>query len=341
MKSFLNGAQQSGLVRTVLIVSLYLFASVGTVLLNKLLLSNSGPSLPCPSFVTWFQMIVAIPCLSLMKGFGFNSINLNMSLGDLINLFTPRSLMETLRHPWQPKNILTISLTNVSIIVLKGYCLQKVDMFVYQVAGSLAIVFSALMSVWILKESISANTIFACAIVCAGYMLTCVEEISGMNWGFLYGLAFSVIVPMYSVLAKLHMRQTGSDEWYLISQNSIMGVILLAPVVLGTGDLSCVAENSSSYPSSMQMWSILVVSGIFGFFVSVAIFFMMGFLSPLSIVIVTTLKACIQSALGILFMGDSITFANATGVVFCIVGAAYYSYTRSTPVVVKKKVVGE
>ena len=184
---------------------------------------------------------------------------------------------------------------------------------------SLTILFSIAFTYFVLGEKTSKEALAACAIVVLGFLLGSVgngsskqqqkESASGIMKvaGIIFGLLSSVFVALYSIVMKKKMPVVGGNEWRLLNYNTLLSAILLVPVMFLAGEASVFSEPLLL---NFRFWIDMVITGVFGYLISLAIFMQVKATSPLTI------------------WGSLVSLINTVGIVLVIGGSFCYSYVR-------------
>ncbi|KAJ3340736.1 hypothetical protein HDU93_006406 [Gonapodya sp. JEL0774] len=136
------------------------------------------------------------------------------------------------------KKVASLTFVYVMMLAFNNLCLQFVEVTFYQVARSLTIVFNIVFTYIILGTTTNQETIFACAIVTAGFGLGSYGEINFSWAGLLFGVGSSVFVALYGIYVKKSLAVVENDQWRLLHYNTTIAIIMLFPLVVMSGELS-------------------------------------------------------------------------------------------------------
>ncbi|CAO3676766.1 unnamed protein product [Umbelopsis ramanniana] len=106
-----------------------------------------------------------------------------------------------------------------------------------------------------------------------------------------------------------------------------MAILLLGSILLCSNEVGAIWQNVAAY-NSTRFWTLMVLTGITGFGINISVFLQVKFTSPLTNTISGTAKSCLQTLLASLIFQNTITPANAIGILLAIFGSSYYSYIR-------------
>ncbi|EFA79372.1 GDP-fucose transporter [Heterostelium album PN500] len=219
---------------------------------------------------------------------------------------------------------LTVVLT--LMIVFNNLCLEYVEVSFYQVARSLTICFSLVLTYVILKSKTSFNAMIGCAIVFFGFILGSIGEVNFSWYGIIFGLFSSFFVALYSIYVKRILPVCEGNEWKLSIYNTAISIVLILPLIGLSGEAKTLMDEPILYTG--EFWMVMTIAGAMGYLISIAIFMQIKHTSPLTNAISGTVKACVQTILAVMIWGNPISFQNGFGIFLVIAGSFYYSYVR-------------
>lgn len=296
--------------RTIAVVGFYFFVSILLVFLNKYILA---PEFEFPIFLTWIQLVIALGCI--------------WGLGELGKSTEAFAMIPKLEFDVEEaKKIAPLSLIFVCMISFNNLCLFYVEVTFYQVVRSLTIVFTIAFTKVILGQSTSTEVIRACGIVITGFVIGSIGEVNFTWLGIIFGMCSSAFVSLYGIYVKRIMAIIEGDEWKLMNYNTMLSILFMFPLLVATGELNQLMKSSLLY--SLSNWLGIIVSGMFGFLINLAVFLQIKYTSPLTNNISGTLKACIQTLLAMLIFRNPISLLNAVGIALVIGGSSLYSHVR-------------
>ena len=97
-----------------------------------------------------------------------------------------------------------------------------------------------------------------------------------------------------------------------------------------------IKEHISSF-SSIVFWSVMTLAGIFGFLIGIVTIAQISLTSPLTHNISGTAKACVQTIIAVLFLGDKMSLRSVFGTTCVLFGTFMYSVVRNYEMDQKKK----
>lgn len=89
-----------------------------------------------------------------------------------------------------------------------------------------------------------------------------------------------------------------------------------------------IVENASAF-ASLSFWFTMNAAGFFGFLIGIVTIAQISLTSPLSHNISGTAKACVQTLIAVLFLGDKMSAQSVLGTVCVLFGTFMYSLVRS------------
>jgi len=292
------------------------------VLLNKIILSGSSISLPAPFFIVWFQLIISLICLWFLGFIGERFPSLK---------FVPPFEF----HQEQAQKVFQLSLIFIGMIVFNNLCLLYVEVSFYQVARALTIIFNVIFTYYLLNTTTSWPAIRACLVVVFGFIVGSGGEANFTWLGVIYGVTSSVFVALYSIYVKKALPSVDRDHWRLMMYNTVISLVLLIPVMIISREHQIIMGHEAS--KSLAFWITMVITGIFGFLINIAIFLQISLTSPLTHNLSGTAKACVQTLISVAIFQNEITPLNAVGIFLVIAGSFLYSHVRYQEMLAEQK----
>jgi len=273
-------------------VGLYWTVSIALVFMNKYLLSSKELKLDAPVFVTWFQCVVTfVICLIL---------------GHLAKLFPNRiSFPEFSPTVKTIKDVLPLSVVFLAMIIFNNLCLKYVGVSFYFVGRSLTTVFNVLLTYLVLGVSTSVPALVCCGFIVAGFWLGVDQEsvAGGLSWyGVFYGVSASICVAMSAILTKKALTALDDCVWKLTMYNNFLACILFVPLMI----LDQEVQELYNFPflRSTQFWTIMVITGFFGFAMGYVTGLQIKLTSPLTHNVSGTVKSCLQTIIAYVYYSE-------------------------------------
>jgi GDP-fucose transporter C1 len=211
----------------------------------------------------------------------------------------------------------------VAMLALTNYCLRHVDITFYQILRSLVIPMNLVFSLALTGRVPTRWTLGCCAVVVAGFLLGSITELKFSTEGLAFGVLSSASVALYSLASKRALDEVGRSTFRLMHYTTLVGLLLLLPVVALSGELPGVL--ASPQLASRSFWALNTAAAVCGFMINVAFFSLINSSSPLTTHIAGCAKSALQAWLSVLIFGNAVTPLNALGIVLTLVGSFVYS----------------
>ena len=266
-----------------------------------------------PLFVTWWQFVVALAVIYV---------------GGIVSQGRPELKFFA---PIEFKQSVAVSIAPVTVIfigmvVFNNLCLKYVEVSFYQTARSLTIVFSVVLTWLVLHVRTSVLAISCCAVVVLGFGVGSAGEVNFSLVGWSFGIASSLFVALYGIYVKKALIVLNNDSDLLLVYNTILSIVFLVPLIMVSGEVQ--AMLSTPILQSLSTWLELTVAGVFGLLINIATYLQIQHTSALTHNISGTVKACLQTILGIFIYQNEVSFMAVVGIVLVIGGSAAYTYVR-------------
>lgn len=245
--------------------------------------------------------------------------------------------------------VLPVSLMFMGMVCCNNYFLMRVGVGFYAVGKSLAIPFSVGMSYLVLSQTTSLFSMLACAVISFGVFVSSYYD-ADITWlSLAFGLLSSFFTAGYQIAVKRGLLDLDGDQWRLSFYNSTWVVVILTPIalLLGEGSIALQALFPSAYDSlafssflSPSFWFsslngalvfVLVSGGIVGFLIGQATYLSIHYTSALAHHVTGAVKACLQTALGVLIWSEAATFSGISGLLLTLLGSYLFLVSRSAP----------
>lgn len=168
------------------------------------------------------------------------------------------------------------------------FAICAINLLILQIARSLHIIFQVLLTYLLLGTTTSFVVLQACAVICAGYVLGSWGEVNFSWTGLLFGMGASFFTALNALYVKKTLAVVNDDQWLLLIYNTVNSILVLAPFVLLSGELTAI--NKLPFLGEPQFWIGMVVSAVLGFLINIASFLQIKFTSPLTHMISGTAK---------------------------------------------------
>ncbi|KAH8922355.1 hypothetical protein BT69DRAFT_1281220 [Atractiella rhizophila] len=280
-------------------VSFYLVAALVMVFANKWVLN----SMSLPLSILFVQLVIAVLLLHVSSFFGYLQM-------PRFNMQMSRSLAPL------------ISINSLGLI-FNTYCLQYVDASFYPIARGLVLPFTVLLSRVVLGTKISAGPLAGVVIVCFGFLLGISStNINASALGVILGLVSSLTTSLHAIVIKSAPGTTTELVYYV----NLWSAAVMLPCVLLSGELPIVVALSGE--AFKTFWTGALVTGVFGFLISIAGFLSIKVTSPTTHMISSAVRGVLQTWLGNWFFGEIITSGRAGGIAVIVGGSALYTWYK-------------
>ncbi|KAM9964570.1 hypothetical protein ACTFIW_004340 [Dictyostelium discoideum] len=303
--------KESSLSTIASVIAFYFFISISLVFLNKILLSDF--KFEYPLFITWYQQIISFVSIYIMT-----SVSKSVPALSFLPEFEFKSATAS--------KVLPVTAVLTGMVIFNNLCLEYVEVSFYQVARSLTICFSLILTYIVLKSKTSYRATMACLVVFLGFVLGSAGEVNFSWLGIIFGLLSSFFVALYSIAVKRVLPAVDGNEWRLSIYNTAISIGLIFPLILVSGEANTILDEPLLY--SGTFWFYMTVAGLMGYLISISVFMQIKHTSPLTNTISGTVKACVQTILAVIFWGNPISNQNAVGILLVIGGSFWYSMQR-------------
>jgi GDP-fucose transporter C1 len=268
-------------------VTCYWICSISLVFLNKYLLSSPDLKLDAPLFVTWYQCL----CTVLLCFF----------CGWLSKYFPNYIQFPSMKVDHRlSREVLPLSFVFVGMIAFNNLCLKNVGVSFYYVGRSLTTVFNVICSYIILGQQTSKKAMLCCAFIIFGFFMGVdQEDVAGSLSvsGIVYGVLASLCVALNAIYTRRTLSVVGDSIWRLTLYNNINACFLFLPLMLFSGEIGNVAYFSGIL--SPYFWTMMSISGFFGFIMGYVTGWQIQATSPLTHNISGTAKAAAQTVMAV------------------------------------------
>lgn len=298
------------------VVGAYWVISISLVFINNTLLSDKKRKLNAPLFITFFQCFVSyILCVIL-----------SFLSEKLPNLFQFPKITHDIGTL---KALLPLSAFFVAMVTFNNLCLKHVGVAFYTVSRSLTTVFNVLFTYVVLHQSTSMPAVACCGIIVAGFLLGVNQEghMGSLSvFGVTCGVIASATLSMYSIYTKKMLPLVGDSVSLLNYYNNVNAVLLFFPLVIIFGEVPVI--YNFPYIADPVFWSLMLISGIFGFLIGYVTMLQIHVTSPLTHNVSGTAKACTQTVLAVIWFSElkSALWWVSNGLV--LLGSAAYTRVR-------------
>lgn len=226
------------------------------------------------------------------------------------------------------KAVFPLSVMFIGMLLLNNFCLKNVGVAFYFVSRSLTTVFNVIFTYFLIHEPVSRNALICCGLIILGFFLGIDQEnvIGSLSvTGVIYGVASSLFGSLFSIYTKKTLAKLDSNIWTLVFYNHINAIVLCLPLLIIHGDIPALIADKVVSPS---FWSMLSISGVMSFMISIVTNASIKFTSPLTHNISGTAKACFQTVIAVIYNESRKSFLWWLSNILILLASAAYSRIR-------------
>lgn len=298
------------------VVLFYIFASITTIMLNKLVLQRqSALSL----FFLWGQLVVAVIILQVL------------------------AVVRVIRIPTVSmaifKDLAGLIAVNVIGLALNTLCLANMDAVMYQVARSMILPITVCLSPFIMSQWPSLPVILSCAIIFVGFAVGIFGDYqpdqllasATSTKGIIFGLLSSLSTSIHSFVIKKSftgVQQPGAVD--LVYYNNLFSAIVLLPLLLLIeGPQIAHFYHSASSADHLMLLYGTALAGASGLLINLAGFLQIKVTSPITHTVSSAARGVLQSLAAHCILGEAITGPRTIGISVTLFGSFLYSLFKA------------
>eukprot|EP01118_Nematostelium_gracile_P008077 TRINITY_DN2656_c0_g1_i1.p1 TRINITY_DN2656_c0_g1~~TRINITY_DN2656_c0_g1_i1.p1 ORF type:complete len:354 (-),score=56.48 TRINITY_DN2656_c0_g1_i1:513-1466(-) len=290
------------------VVGIFIGVSTFWLIITKYLLEYT---FPFPLFLTWFQAIVNVGCM-----IGMSHVSKQFNTKSIVTPF--QFNIEVLTK------ILPISSTFVAMTLFNNLSVSLLSVGLYQVIRSLSMATSVGL-IYHLFGHLPSEKIKQCIVaLVVGALFAIIGENNLSWWGLLCGLISCALVSAYGIYIPKLRGTLNIDQWHFLIYNNIFTVLTLLPVMLITGEIG----KMRNFGVSFFTWIVLILSGVFFFSITIAVFLQLKFISPTINNISGITRTCLQIFFGLLIFKEPLSVFSFLGMVTVVIGSFMYTTLR-------------
>lgn len=226
------------------------------------------------------------------------------------------------------KQMFSLSLVFVSMIVFNNLCLKYVEVSFYQVARSLTTIFNVIFDYVILSQVTSLPAFGSCLLIISGFLLGNNQEVRWSLIGVVFGVSSSFFVAMYSIMLKKKLPLVEQNQWKITLYNNLNASFLFLPLIVGSGEVQTLIESPDV--RTLTFWFLLTCSGLLGVCMSFVIASQVKYTSPLTHNVSATAKSAAQTLIALAIYRNPITKLGLLSVFVVIIGSTCYGLVRKS-----------
>ncbi|KAL3894550.1 MAG: hypothetical protein SGCHY_005211 [Lobulomycetales sp.] len=306
---------------------------------------SAPPSLFMVCFAIGFYMVSSIAMVMTSKAV-LNRIEVPISFLALqclvaVVLISTASLFGIVKLPkvdWDTcRKLVPLVSVNVIGLTFNTLCLKHVDASFFQVARSLVLPMTLILSRVILNQKSSIGLLISCGIVCTGYFVGVDPSLTNssaiFDWGLFFGVLSSATTAVHAIVIKTALKTEGLGTMDLVFLNNLLSFFLCLPVVLIGGEFGTLFAMATQPVTdgygigNFLLGSVLV--GAVGLLINIASFIQIKVTSPVSHMVSSAVRGVLQTFVAILLFGDVVTAKRWIGIVLILAGSSLYSLIKS------------
>jgi len=284
------------------VVIFYLVAAIVMVLANKWVLRATA----IPIIFLLCQLLLATALLQIAGFLGFLEIpNVDLKIA---------------------QKLLPLISINVVGLMFNTFCLQYVDASFYQIARGLVLPFTVLASYLFLDSRPSPNILSAVVIVCVGFLGGVQSDhLHTSQLGIALGILSSMTTSVHAIVVKRSLSVTSSPI-ELAYYNNLFSAIFLLPLIPFTSEIASVRALVSTGGPDLQTFLLgALITGLFGFLISLAGFLSIKITSPVTHMVSSAVRGVLQTILGTVLFGDLISANRLISIMVILGGSLAYT----------------
>ena len=222
--------------------------------------------------------------------------------------------------------IMPLSLVFVGMVMFNNICLKYVEVSFYNVARSLTLVFNVILSYLWMGETTSPRVLLTLLIIILGFIVGIDGEVNFSLLGTSAGVVSSLFVALNSIFTAKMLPLADNDKGKLLFINNCNASALFLPLIFLFEWDVLVLHSAKLF--DMVFWTLMCVSGVFGFLIGLVTVMQVQATSALTHNISGTAKAAAQSILAFYVWGNEMTFNAMMGIVLVLGGSFLYTYAK-------------
>lgn len=201
----------------------------------------------------------------------------------------------------QCKVVFPLSILYIGMLLMNNFCLKYVGVAFYFVSRSLTTVFNVIFTYILINEPVSRGALICCGFIVLGFILGIDQEsvIGSLSvMGVIFGVASSLFTSLFSIYTKKTLNKLDRNIWTLVLYNNINAILICTPLLLVHGDIQALISDKVINPT---FWTLLSISGVMAFLISIVTNASIKYTSPLTHNISGTAKACLQTVMAVIY----------------------------------------
>ncbi|KAL3862442.1 hypothetical protein ACJMK2_008408 [Sinanodonta woodiana] len=298
------------------VIALYWMVSISLVFFNKHILSGAFGHNDLTIFSAWYQSICAVGFVLFL-----GAMSKQPNLGIRIPTIDFSLLLSS--------DMLMLSFSFALSLVFNNLMLKHINVAFYQVARSVTIIFTILMSACMLRKKISFQAGIACLIIITGFVIGIdQEDVSGTLsvFGIIYGVLASFMSAVCGIYFKKVETLLEGESLKLAYFNNLNSVLIFLPLVISSGQVQSVFSSDIAFQP--KFWLLLTLTGLLSLSIGWVSALQIKYTSPVTHHISINAKSVTQTLIAVLIYQESKTFLWWLGNGLVIIGVLFYVYAK-------------
>lgn len=298
------------------VVALYWCVSISMIFANKHLVGGRFSEIDVSIFVAWVQCLISVLMAVVITWARRVFFGHDVSL--------PPINMKVIRN----KDFIMVIFMFTGMLAFNNLCLKHVGVAFFQVARSMTLIFTVILSAIFLSKRASCRVILCCVVVAAGFVLGVDQEhLSGTLSvrGVVYGIITSLFVSMNGIFIKRLLDFVKNSSIATVYYMNSGACVLFIPLLIGTGQLWLAITEKATEPVFL---GLLILSGILSFFIGFASNLQIDFTSPVTHHISNNAKSVFQTLIAVLALRLTKSLLWWGSNFMVIGGALFYTMIR-------------
>lgn len=257
---------------------------------NKYLVGGRFSEIDVSLFVAWVQCLIAVMMAVVITWVRRRFLDHDVSL--------PPINMKVIRN----KDFIMVIFMFTAMLSFNNLCLKHVGVAFFQVARSMTLIFTVVLSAIFLSKMASCRVMCCCLIVAAGFVLGVDQEhLAGTLSirGVIYGITTSLFVSLNGIFTKRLLEFVKNSPIASVYYMNSGACVLFVPLLLITGQLKLAITEKATEPMFL---GLLIFSGILSFFIGFASNLQIDFTSPITHHISNNAKSVVQTLIAVMVM---------------------------------------
>ncbi|KAJ3563347.1 hypothetical protein NP233_g9001 [Leucocoprinus birnbaumii] len=183
--------------------------------------------------------------------------------------------------------------------------------------------------------------LLACTVVTIGFFIGVLLDGEPVSMkGISYGVASSAITAIHSVVIKQSLSVVNGSALLLSWYTNLLSAIVLMPIIycaqegpailkllFGLDELLRPEQSEGLSPLQTFIWGS-IITGIFGFLMSIASLLSIKVTSPITHMVSSAVRSVLASLLAMWYLHEVITTGRASSIAIILLGSVWYTWIK-------------